>query len=65
MKQKMMAGYTTTVYSPPKEGLPYLAVIIDPSGKVTVFPHSSLKDAEVSINNFIRGYNSEEPFDTV
>ena len=41
-----MRKITFAVYSPPKEGLPYLAVIIAPSGAVAAVSYQTAAEAE-------------------
>lgn len=37
------------VYTPPEAGLPYLAVMIDLSGKVTATCHETFDEAEAAV----------------
>ncbi len=37
------------VYTPPEAGLPYLAVTIDPGGKVSATCHKTFDEAEAAV----------------
>ncbi len=44
-----MGGVTFVVYDPPKAGLPYLAVVIAPSGEIAAVPYKTAAEAEEHI----------------
>jgi hypothetical protein len=41
-----MARFTFAVYDPPNARLPYLAIVIAPSGEITAVPYKTAAEAE-------------------
>ena len=44
-----MSDPIIVVYTPPEAGLPYLAVSIDPGGKVSATCHKTFDEAEAAV----------------
>lgn len=45
----------TVVYTPPKQGMPYLAVVIMPDGDVTATSHATAIEAQAAVDAYAQG----------